>query len=446
MNPSTPRTSRAAPPGADRTPSAPRPAALPRRAVAGLALAAIAGALVLASALARAADAPASEAPAADDSGAATGLSLDALRTFADVYNAIRRYHVETVDEPALIDAALAGMVASLDPHSAYLDADARRAQDADARGRQAGIGARLGADDRRRLVIEAVYPGGPAERAGLRVGDLLLSVDGVPVRGRPLPDSKAAVAGEPGTPVTLRVRSGDEAPRDQTLERAWVPVPSVHGRLLEQDVALLAVERFHARTRVEFEERLDELKGATGGTLAGIVIDLRDNPGGMISPAAEIADGFLDHGTVVTTRGRYPASHLEYEALPGQWAPGVPVVVLVNGGSASASEILAGALQDLGRATLIGTRTWGKGTVQSVLELRNGSALRLTTARYTTPSGRSFDGAGIEPDLVVESADGPVRKATSPREDPALEAALRVIRDRVRASGGSPAATGETE
>jgi carboxyl-terminal processing protease len=410
-------------------------------------------ALLLASATA-----PAIAAPPADETADAApdepALSLDELRTFADVFNAVRNYYVEDVDEAALIDAALAGMIASLDPYSDYLGADALQAFEDGSQGRQAGIGARLEADERRRLVFEDVYPDGPAWRAGIRSGDLLLAVDGVKVRGRPLRDSLAALGGAPATTVNLRVRTGQDTARKLSLERAWVPVPSVHGRLLEGDVALLRVERFHVRTDVEFRDRLDELARAADGGLRGIVIDLRDNPGGVIQSAAKIADGFLADGLVVSTQGRYPASHLEYRALPDPWAPNLPVAILVNGGSASASEILAGALQDRGRASIVGARTWGKGTVQSVLKLRNGSALKLSTARYATPSGRSFEGVGIEPDHVVEApagggegmAGGPPG-ATTGRDgdlpdDPVLAAAL----DLLNSASSDPVVSGERE
>lgn len=426
-----------------------RTASLPTRLLPALALCLT---LTLGLALALTTTAPAAGAAERNDGGggstdAPPELSLDELRAFADVYNAVRKYHVDDPDGSALLNAAIAGMVASLDPYSAYLDADDWQAQDAGNRGRQAGIGALVAPDERRRLVVTAVYPDGPAWRAGVRPGDRVLAVDGVRVRGRPLEESLASLAGAPGTHVSVRLQTGDFV-RRLTIERAWVLVPSVTGRLLDGNVAYLEIDRFHARTAQEFERRLDELAERTDGGLEGVVLDLRDNPGGVIVPAAEIADGFLDDGIVVRTRGRYPASHLEYRALPGQWAPGVPVAVLVNGGSASASEILAGALQDRGRATVVGSPTWGKGTVQSVLELRNGSALRLTTARYTTPSGRSFDGVGIAPDIAVDepaSAHPENGKSGDPAADPALEAALRVIREGLRSSADAPAVTGET-
>jgi carboxyl-terminal processing protease len=228
---------------------------------------------------------------------------------------------------------------------------------------------------------------------------------------------------------------------RDLTLTRAYVPAPSVRAELRTGGVALLTIDRFHLSTATEFERRLSALMEQAGDGLSGIVVDLRNNLGGVIKPAAEIADGFLDEGLVVYTRGRYPASRLEYQALPGQWAAGVPLVVLVNGQSASASEIVAAALQDHERALLVGARTYGKGTVQSIVELRNGSALKLTTARYYTPSGRTFDGTGIEPDVVVASGNA---TDDEPREgqDEALEHALDLLRrGEVPTGAGAPKA-----
>lgn len=357
--------------------------------------------------------------------------TLDDLRTFSDAFNIVRRHYVDERPESELLDAALQGMVSSLDPHSAFLGPEAFQAQDDSARGRQAGIGARLEIDDQRRILIEAVYPDGPAWLAGVRDGDLLLAVDGKKVRSHRLRRSLLAVPGEPGTAVTLRLQTGDMPAREVTLERAYVPIPSVSGRLVDKNIALLKLDRFHLATAEEFERRLVGLTTEAGDDLAGIVVDLRGNLGGIIKPAAEIADGFLDEGLVVYTRGRYPSAHIEYIALPGQWAPQVPLAVLVNGSSASASEILAGALQDHGRATIVGTRTYGKGTTQSVLKLRNGSGLKITTARYYTPSGRTFDGTGIEPDVPVSAGEaGETGVATAHAgDDAALEAAIALLR-----------------
>ncbi len=329
-------------------------------------------------------------------------LTLDELRTFTDVFNLVRRNYVDPIPERDLLDSALRGMVASLDAHSTYLGPEAFQDHDDTSHGRYGGIGVQLRVDEAR-LVVDQVHPNGPAWMAGVRQGDWVLAVGGEPVRGRPLNQSMDALLGEPDSQVTVRFRTAKLPPRDLVLTRQYIPLPSVQGALLDGDLAYLQINQFHLETAAEFENMLDELRAQAPTGLRGIALDLRDNRGGVIRSAAEIADGFIESGLVVYTRGRYPASHLEYHAEPGDWAPGVPLAVLVNRGSASASEILAGALQDHGRATIVGDRTYGKGTVQSILRLRNGSALKLTTARYFTPSGRSIDRDGITPDERVD-------------------------------------------
>lgn len=365
----------------------------------------------------------------------AAEATLAELRSFADALSLVRDSYVEPVSEATLLDAATRGLVDALDDYSDYLGPDAFQDQDESNRGRQAGIGVRVGIEDQR-LVVQDVYPDGPAWMAGVQRDDIIQAIDGERVRGRRLQASLHALDGAAGTPVSLRLRTPGMAARELTLERAYVAVPSVRGQRLPGDIALLQVERFTLGTRDEFEQALSALQPPGGDSLTGIIIDLRNNWGGVIRPAAEIADGFLDHGKVVYTRGRYPNSRLEYDALPGQWAPGLPVAVLVNSGSASASEILAGALQDHGRATVVGSRTFGKGTVQSIFRLRNGSALKLTTARYFMPSGRSFDGQGIEPDLAVEAGANGDGTPAPIEDDAVLQAALKAFREGEIAGG----------
>ncbi len=364
----------------------------------------------------------------AEPDGDTPAASLNDLRSFVDALSLIRDSYIDPVPEAELLDAATRGLVDALDDYSDYLGPEAFRNQDETNRGRQVGIGVRVGIEDQR-LVIQDVYPDGPAWMAGVQRGDIIQAIDGERVRGRRLQASLNALAGDAGTPVDLRLRTPGMAARDLTLERAYVPVPSVRGERLPDDIALLRVDRFTLDTRQEFEQALATLMSPEADALEGIIIDLRNNWGGVIRPAAEIADGFLDDGKVVYTRGRYRDSRLEYDALPGQWAPGLPVAVLVNGGSASASEILAGALQDHGRATVVGSRTFGKGTVQSIFRLRNGSAVKLTTARYFMPSGRSFDGQGIEPDIAVEPGPEADRASVEKEDDVVLQAALEGFR-----------------
>ena len=328
-------------------------------------------------------------------------VTLEDLRTFSDVFNQARRNFVDPVDEKALIGAAIRGMLTELDPHSAYLEPDQYRDLGDVSRGRYGGVGIRLEtADDRIR--VDAVIDGSPADRAGIDPGDVITAVDGVPVRGRPLQDSLEGIDGEPGTAVRLRVlRPGQEA-REVTLQREFLKLPTLSYRALTRGWGYFRMSQFHRDSATDLAAALDSIH-ADGGDLAGLVLDLRGNPGGVLQPAVAIADGFLDAGRIVSTRGRNPSMQLEFTAQPGQWLPNRPVVVLVDRHSASASEVLAGALQDHRRALIVGERTFGKGSVQSVLPLRNGAGIKLTTARYYTPNGRSIQAEGITPDLAVE-------------------------------------------
>jgi len=357
-------------------------------------------------------------------------LSLDDLRTFTDVFQLLRDNYVDEVGDHALLAAAIDGMVASLDPHSRFLLPEEFLEQDDSAHGRYAGIGVELEVDDGR-ILVAGVRPDGPARRAGIVTGDLILAVDGTPVAGRPIPESMDAMHGTPGSTVELRLRTKGEAARDLVLERALLPVTSVHAEMLETDLAYVQLNQFHTGSAEEMRMALQHLQEmAPGGRLDGIVLDLRENFGGVVRAAVDIADGFLDEGLVVSARGREPRLPFEFSALPGQWAPGVPLVVLINNHSASASEILAGALQDQHRATLVGQTSFGKGTLQSVLKLRNGAALKLTTARYYTPSGRLIDKVGLEPDVRVgpKTLGGATRKTGLP--DEALQRAVEILQE----------------
>lgn len=341
-------------------------------------------------------------------------LSLDDLRTFTDVFHLLRNNYVDELGDQQLMDDAINGMLAGLDPHTEFLKPEEFREQDDSAHGRYAGIGVNLGVRDGRLYIVE-VANDSPALAAGLRAEDLILAIDGKPVRGRPIPDSMDALHGPPGSTVSLSLQSGEAPPREVSITREVLPVPSVRGELLEGEFAYLQLSHFHAGSATEMESVLRELEqDLEGSRLQGIVLDLRENFGGVVMAAAEIADGFLDEGLVVSAKGRDPRLPMAYQAQPGQWVPGVPLAVLINGHSASAAEILAGALQDLHRATLVGETTFGKGTLQSVLKLRNGGALKLTTARYYTPSGRLIDKVGLEPDVRV----GPKTLGGHPEDD----------------------------
>lgn len=363
------------------------------------------------------ADANPADASPTDGVGARAQLTLDELRTFTDVFNQVRRNYVEPVDDRTLLRAAIEGMLSSLDPHSAYLPDEDYEDLENSSRGHYVGLGFDVAADDGR-LVIRQVIAPSPAADAGIDPGDIITSVDGVPIRGRPLQESIDAISGPEGTDVTLTVvRPGGE-PRKLELTRTFVKLPALDFRLLDDRYGYFRVVYFHRDSADDLKNAIDSVL-ADGIELDGLVLDVRDNPGGVLQPAIDMADGFLDGGTIMTTRGREDAMEMEFTASPGQWLPGTPLVVLVDRGTASASEVLAGALQDHDRAVIVGERTFGKGSVQSVLSLRNGAGLKLTTARYYTPSGRSIQAEGIQPDIVVasemrviENGDGRKREA----------------------------------
>ena len=340
-------------------------------------------------------------------------LTLDDLRTFTDVFNQARRNYVNPVEDRALLDAAIRGMLSELDPHSAYLAPEQFEALDDASRGRYSGIGVSL-TTRQQRIEIDSIINGSPADEAGMNPGDIITSVDGKPVRGRNLSDAIADMEGKPGTELNLTVQTPDGEERDLQLTREYIQIPTLGFEWLESSYGYFRMTQFHRESATHLHEALDSI-AEEGKPLRGLVIDLRDNPGGVLQPAVDIADGFLDSGRIVTTRGRNESMQMEFRAHEGDWLPGIPLVLLVDRGSASASEVLAGALQDHGRALVVGERTFGKGSVQSVLPLRNGGGIKLTTARYYTPSGRSIQATGIVPDIVMgngETGDGRRRES----------------------------------
>jgi len=340
---------------------------------------------------------PANDASAANEATAHAGL--EDLRAFSDAFTQVRRSFVDPVDEKALLDAAIRGMLEELDPHSAYLPAERYRDLDDASRGRYGGIGVRLDTGDGT-VRVDAVINGSPADRAGIDPGDRIIAVDSEPVAGRPLQESVDGIDGEPGSTVRLSVQKPGEAAREVTLKREFIKLPTLSWRALDRGWGYFRMSQFHQDSAADLEAAIESVRAEAEPK--GLVLDLRGNPGGVLQPAVEIADGFLDDGVIVSTRGRNPTMQMEFRAQPGQWLPDRPLVVLVDRRSASASEVLAGALQDHRRALIIGERTFGKGSVQSVLPLRNGAGLKLTTARYFTPSGRSIQAEGIVPDLAV--------------------------------------------
>ena len=332
-------------------------------------------------------------------------LTLDDLRTFTDVFNQARRNYVEPVDDRTLLQSAIQGILADLDPHSAYLPPEQFAELEDTSRGRYSGVGVSLETGTQK-IVVDAVITDSPADKAGIDPGDIITSIDGVPVKGRYLPDAIEDMDGDPGSDVTLTVVKPDGKEKELLLTREYILLPTLSFEMLDDSYGYFKMNQFHRESATYIREALESI-AAEGTVLRGLVIDLRNNPGGVLQPAVAIADGFLDEGLIVTTRGRNASMQMEFKAHAGDWLPGVPLVLLVGRGSASASEVLAGALQDNGRALVIGEQTFGKGSVQSVLPLRNGGAIKLTTARYYTPSGRSIQARGITPDIEIGGGDG---------------------------------------
>ena len=345
--------------------------------------------------------APAIAAATGDEAAAPTAqLSLDDLRTFTDVFNQVRNNFVEETGDKTLLDAAIRGMLTELDPHSSYMDADEFRQLENDSRGRYSGIGVELIIQNKLVKVV-FVMNGGAADKAGLVAGDIITSIGHTDLRGQHLQSAIDSLRGEVGTEVDITVRHDNGEVSSHTLKRDFVKVASVFSRPVDGDYGYFQITHFTRISADELLEQIEYMQDNHEGPLKGIVIDLRNNPGGVLKPAVTIADGFLDEGLIVYTRGR-AANQLEYSAKPGQWLEGVPMVVLVDRSSASASEVLAGALQDHGRALIVGEKTFGKGSVQSVLSLRNGGGIRLTTSRYYTPSGHAIQARGIQPDVEI--------------------------------------------
>lgn len=330
-------------------------------------------------------------------------LTLDDMRTFTDVFNQVRQNYVESVDDKFLLEAAINGLLTELDPHSAYLPSTDFEDLENSSRGQYIGLGIDVAAEDGR-IVVKRVISPSPADTAGIEPGDIITSVDKMPVKGRPVQAAIDQLSGPAGTSVELKVSRPGGTSRTLTLERQYVKVPALSFRLLQNHYGYFRIVYFHRDSALNLKQAMESVQ-ADGINLYGLIIDLRNNPGGVLQPAIEIADGFLDQGEIVSIRGRNAQMQMEFTAKEGQWLPGIPLVLLVDRGSASASEVLAGALQDHGRAVIVGERTFGKGSVQSVLPLRNGAGIKLTTGRYYTPSGKSIQAQGIVPDVPVTSA-----------------------------------------
>jgi len=330
-------------------------------------------------------------------------LPLDELRTFADVYNQIRVGYVEEIDDSKLLEYAIQGMLMGLDPHSVYLTKDAFQDLQDTTSGEFSGLGLEVGMEDGYVKII-APIDGSPAEKAGLQTGDIILKLGKVPIKGMSLNQAIEKMRGPKGSEIELTIgRSGESQPFQVTLVRDTIQVASVRNRWLEPGYGYIRIAQFQGRTGDDVAKALKKL--ADEQEIKGLVLDLRNNPGGVLRASVDVAGLFMNGGTVVYTEGRLANSDINYEATANDSTNGTPLVVLINGGSASASEIVAGALQDQSRAVIMGTNSFGKGSVQTVLPISESRAVKLTTALYFTPNGRSIQAEGIEPDIQVERA-----------------------------------------
>ncbi len=327
------------------------------------------------------------------------------LDLFGEVFERVRADYVEKVSDEQLIEAAINGMLTSLDPHSSYMNAKSFRDMQVEVQGEFGGLGIEVTMENG---LIKVVSPidGTPAAKAGLKPGDFITQIDGVPVLGLSLNDAVQRMRGPVGSPIKLTVRRQGRDPFDVTMQRAVVKIQSVKSQLEGGDIGYIRISSFNEQADSGVKAAIKSLKSQAGSKLHGIVLDLRNNPGGLLDQAVAVSNDFLSQGEIVSTRGRHAEDAQRYDAQPpGDLSNGLPMVVLINGGSASASEIVAGALQDHHRAVLLGTKSFGKGSVQTIIQLPGHGAMRLTTARYYTPSGRSIQARGIEPDIVVEPA-----------------------------------------
>lgn len=383
---------------------------------------------------------------ASGSNGGPPMLNWEDARLFAEVLHRIEAEYVEPVDEHTLVENAVRGMVEGLDEHSDLLDRDEYEEMQASTSGSYPGVGIEVEPAEHGVRVVRPV-PGAPAARAGMLAGDLIVDIDGEKVDAD-VEDAIARMRGRAGTLVKIGVeRVGVASRLDFSLRRTQVEVHSVASQWLEPGFGYLRISQFSETTQKDVEQAVKQLRKQAGDKpIAGLLIDLRNNPGGLLDAAVEVADDFLDGGNIVSADGRTEDARFRMDALKGELLPGTPIVVLVNGGSASAAEILAGALHDNHRATLVGTKTYGKGSVQTIMPLSEGRALKLTTSHYFTPSGASINKVGIEPDLVYAGEDvAPAdmdegaAKSTLPARDAELRFALTALKAAPRLAGSLP-------
>ncbi len=329
-------------------------------------------------------------------------LPFEELRTFTEIFGRIKQDYVEPVSDKKLLEDAIRGMLSGLDPHSAYLASEEYKELQEGTTGQFGGLGIEVGMENGFVKVVSPIDDT-PAQKAGIKAGDLIVRLDDKPVKGMTLAEAVKIMRGEPGTQIVLTViREGAEAPLKFEITRDIIKVKSVKSRMLEKDYAYIRISSFQSGTGESLVDAISDLKKENEAPLKGVVLDLRNNPGGVLNAAVDVSDAFIESGLIVYTEGRIKNSEMRFNATPDDLIDGAPIVVLINGGSASASEIVAGALQDHKRAIIMGEKSFGKGSVQTILPTSNGAAVKLTTARYFTPSGRSIQAEGIEPDVTL--------------------------------------------
>jgi carboxyl-terminal processing protease len=341
------------------------------------------------------------------DLGAANPNSAETykqLNLFGEVFERVRAEYVDDTSDNSLVESAINGMLTSLDPHSNYLNTKNFNDMKVQTRGEFGGLGIEVSMENGLVKVVSPIDDT-PAARAGLKPGDLITHLDGEPVQGMTLPEAVEKMRGPVSSEIKLTIRREGRDPFDVKLTRATIKIQSVRSHLEGENIGYIRVTTFNEQTDTGLNNAMKNLKQQAGNKLVGVVLDLRNNPGGLLDQAVSVSDAFLEKGEIVSTRGRRGEDAQRYNARAGDIAGGLPMVVLINGGSASASEIVAGALQDHHRAILLGTRSFGKGSVQTIIPLPGHGAMRLTTARYYTPSGRSIQAKGIDPDIVVDAA-----------------------------------------
>ena len=344
---------------------------------------------------------------------AVSNSTYEDLKVFTEVLGLIQKDYVEETNPKDLINGAIKGMLETLDPHSAFMPPNMYKEMQEETKGRFEGLGIEITIKDSVLTVVSPIE-GTPAYKAGILAGDQIVKIDGESTKNFTLMDSVKRLRGPRGTKVTISIlREGFAKPKDFTLVREVIPVRSVRHELLEKDYGYIRISQFQEKTDDEFEKATKALKEESKGTLRGLILDLRNNPGGLLDQAVKISDRFIESGLIVSVEGRKEDQKMKFYAHPDGTLEHYPLVVLVNGGSASGAEIVAGAIQDQGRGIIVGTQTFGKGSVQTIIPLKDGSGLRLTTARYYTPNGRSIQAKGIVPDIIVKSSGPEEEKET---------------------------------